>query len=313
MIAPDKRDYVRQQIETMFRTGKGTPPEEYTLLHRDGSHRIVLASNVVLTEQSDDPVVYSFDIDLTERRQLEQQLRQVQKMEAVGQLAGGVAHDFNNLLLAITGYAEMAREMLEHPEQASDCLREIEQAAQRAATLTRQLLAFSRRQILMPETLDLNAVVENLMNMMRRTIPENIRVSFTPYVDSLPLYGDLGQLEQVLMNLCINARDAMPRGGRITISTGRRALDDDDLAHSASAQPGHYVFLRVADEGCGMPPEVMAQIFEPFFTTKEVGKGTGQGLAISRTIVHDKLSGSLDFSTEVGQGTEFIIGLPIDG
>jgi len=248
--------------------------------------------------------------DITERKDLEEQVRLAVKMEAVGRLAGGVAHDFNNLLTIINGYTELLMDKFASDDWASIYLKEIAQAGERAAALTRQLLAFSRSQVLAPQVLDLNAVVSNLEKMLRRLIGEDIELS-TALAPSLGrVKADPGQIEQVIMNLVVNARDAMPNGGHLTIETSNAELDETYARNHVTIKPGPHVLLAVADTGVGMAPETQAHIFEPFFTTKEQGKGTGLGLATVYGIVKQS-GGSIWVYSEVGQGSVFKIYLPI--
>jgi two-component system cell cycle sensor histidine kinase/response regulator CckA len=223
-------------------------------------------------------------IDVTERQRLSAELRQSQKMEAVGRLAGGIAHDLNNVLTAILGYSELLLERVADQEVRSD-VEEIQRAGQRAGALTRQLLAFSRSQVLVPQVLDINRVVLDLEKLLSRVIREDIRMEISVAEDLAHIKADPGQIEQVLMNLVVNARDAMPQGGPIRISTSNAVIDAEFVRRHDGARPGRYVALLVEDSGLGMSPDVVAHIFEPFYTTKGPGKGTGLGMATVYGIV----------------------------
>jgi PAS domain S-box-containing protein len=246
--------------------------------------------------------------DITGRRRLEEQLRQSQKMEAVGRLAGGVAHDFNNLLTVMFGYSDILLQGLE-PGPLHEAMQEVRRAGERAAALTRQLLAFSRKQTLVPEVLDMGDVVSGLSTMVERLIGEEIKVSVVVSPNLGRVKADRGQLEQVVMNLAVNARDAMPKGGSLIFELQNVELDDADTVTHAEIKPGPYVLLAISDTGTGIDAETQNRIFEPFFTTKEAGKGTGLGLSTVHGIVHQS-GGSISVYSEPGQGTTFKVYLP---
>jgi PAS domain S-box-containing protein len=277
-------------------------------LRRDGSEFPV---HVSLGKLPGDQGMLLFAVvhDITEYKKLEARFRMAQKMEAIGRLAGGVAHDFNNLLTIITGYTEMLLHRMNLEEAAAGTLRQVLNAADRAAALTHQLLAFSRKQVLLPRILDLNAVVAGLEKMLCRLIDEDIRLTFLPGQVLHPVKADRCQLEQVLLTLTVNARDAMPNGGRLTIATGNIHFDDVQKSPRPEMPPGAYVMLAVSDTGRGMDALTLARLFEPFFTTQEMGKGTGLGLATVYGII--KQSGGFIYASSVlGRGTSFTIYLP---
>jgi PAS domain S-box-containing protein len=249
-------------------------------------------------------------LDLTGLTALEAKLRQAQRMEAIGRLAGGVAHDFNNILQAIMGHLELAQ--LDAPP-GSMCLENVDgaqHAALRAVSLTRQLLAFSRKQVLQRNPIDLNRVVEEMLIMLRRLIGEDIALQFEPDPNIGVIHADVGQIEQVLLNLCINARDAMPEGGQLQILTAVADLDAEDIASFPWVQPGTFAVLTVSDTGHGMDAETVAHIFEPFFTTKDAGHGTGLGLATLYGIVQQH-EGMVSVYSEPGLGSSFRVYFPI--
>jgi len=270
---------------------------------------VVRVSGRAVTNGREEGVVFElFAEDVTERRALEQQLRQSQKMEAVGRLAGGIAHDFNNLLMVISGYSEFLLERLGDEPRLRGPAQEIASAAERASSLTRQLLAFSRKQMLAPRIVSLNDVATENLKMLTRMIGEDIDLVLVPGPGLWPVRADAGQIEQVIMNLAVNARDAMPSGGKLTIETSNVTLDDEYARFHAPVRPGDYVMVAISDTGAGMDTETQSHIFEPFFTTKGT-KGTGLGLSTVYGIVKQS-GGYIWVSSEVGRGTTFKIYLP---
>jgi PAS domain S-box-containing protein len=247
--------------------------------------------------------------DVTERRSLEEQLRQSQKLEAIGQLAGGIAHDFNNLLTAINGYSDLTIEGLETEDPLRRNIEQVRKAGERAASLTRQLLAFSRKQVMQPKVLDINSLVVDLGKMLRRLVGEHIEFMTLLRPEAGRINADPGQIEQVILNLVLNARDAMPRGGKLIIETANIYLDEQYAQRHVAVKRGQYVMLTVSDTGIGMDPATQASMFEPFFTTKEIGKGTGLGLSTVYGIVKQS-GGDIWAYSEVDKGTTFRVYLP---
>jgi PAS domain S-box-containing protein len=275
---------------------------------KNGTTTVVRASGRAVTNGHKERVFELFVEDVTERRTLEQQLRQSQKMEAVGRLAGGIAHDFNNLLMVISGYSEFLLERLGPDPSLRGPAQEISSASERASSLTRQLLAFSRKQMLTPRILDLNGVVTENIRMLTRMIGEDIDLVMVPGMNLGAVRADAGQIEQVIMNLAVNARDAMPSGGRLTIETANITLDEEYARFHPPLQPGDYISVAISDTGAGMDAETQSHIFEPFFTTKGP-KGTGLGLSTVYGIVKQS-GGYIWVYSEVGKGTTFKIYLP---
>jgi two-component system cell cycle sensor histidine kinase/response regulator CckA len=298
---------VRRWVQESLDKGAFDGSHENPIVTRDGVAREMFWDNTLIRDVSGTVIgLASFGRDVTEQRQLEAQYRQSQKMEAVGQLAGGIAHDFNNLLQVIGGYASMALDAVPAGSPLGMEVTEIQRAADRATSLVRQLLAFSRRQTMERRVIDANDTVGNLLKMLRRVIGEHIELEFHPGHDVATVHADPGQIEQVLVNLCVNARDAMPEGGRITMSTSRVVIDSAFCEQRPWARQGEFVLLTVSDTGPGIPPDIVEHIFEPFFTTKDVGKGTGLGLATVYGIVkqHD---GMIEVSTGPERGATFLI------
>jgi len=281
-----------------------------TNLTADGKRILIEVRTWVLRDEEGQPIgLCGVGQDVTRQADLEDQLRQSQKMEAVGHLAGGVAHDFNNLLNVILGYSDLLMQRGDWPASAHEQLRQIHQAGERAATLTRQLLAFSRKQILEPKVFEVGALVADMSKMLRRLIGENITLNVAAPAQPCYVTADPGQLEQVIMNLSVNARDAMPQGGTLTIATRPLSASESHQPGHPPLPPGEHVMLAVSDTGTGMTEEVKARLFEPFFTTKEVGKGTGLGLATCHGIIKQS-GGEIVADSEPGQGTVFKIYLP---
>ncbi len=247
--------------------------------------------------------------EIEERIRLEKELIQSQKMEAIGRLAGGVAHDFNNLLMVIGSCSDFALKRLAQDDPVRQEIEEIKNAGVRATSLTRQLLAFSRRQVTQPQILNMNELIEGMCNMLYRLIGEDIELIINLYPSIRPIKADPGQLEQILLNLAVNSRDAMPKGGSLTIETASVYLDENEVFKYVDNQPGTYIMLAVSDTGCGIPPFIQEKIFDPFFTTKEPGKGTGLGLSTVFGIVTQN-EGIIKVASETDRGTTFRIFLP---
>jgi two-component system, cell cycle sensor histidine kinase and response regulator CckA len=308
-IHPDDRESVRESIGKAHTSGG-----DFSTLHRsiwpDGTVRWLRGTGRVYVGKLGKTVrAVGITMDVTERHTLEEQFYQAQKMEAIGRLAGGVAHDFNNVLTAILGYCELLLEDLDPDDPRHADILEIQKAGSIAAGLTRQLLAFSRKETVKPTLLDLNTVVAAMRAMLGRLIGEDVKVVLRLRSELAPVKADRGQVEQIVMNLAVNARDAMPRGGTLTIETADVELDEHYAKTHLCVKPGPYVALTVTDTGTGLTPQVRARLFEPFFTTKEPGKGTGLGLAMVHGIV-TRSGGSVTVYSEVSRGASFKVYFP---
>ena len=308
-VHPDDRQTMIDTLDRAAKTGNDFSVE-YRALRPDGTVRWLSGAGRIHLDEDGQPVRgVGVAIDVTERRSLEQQVHQAQKMEAVGRLAGGIAHDFNNLLTSILGYCQLLLLDVNPEDPHHTDLLEIERAGRSAARLTQQLLAFSRKQIVEPTLIDLNEVIGHVGGMLQRLIGEDVQIALNLRGDLHVVKADKGQMEQVVLNLAINARDAMPKGGKLTIETENVELDDHYALTHLSATPGSYVALTVSDTGTGMTPEVQMRLFEPFFTTKDAGKGTGLGLATVHGIVLNA-GGRVSVYSELGQGSSFTVYLP---
>jgi PAS domain S-box-containing protein len=307
LVHPEDRTQLAEVLQRALEGSVGTPA--FRCRHRDGSWRVIELMSTAPTTHEGQPAIFGAARDVTERRALEEQLRQSQKMEAVGRLAGGVAHDFNNFLTIITGYAELIRDRTKHDPEMREEVDEIRKAAERAANLTRDLLAFSRRQVMAPRVLNLNEIVRGMQGLLRPVIREDIVMNLRLAPELGRIRADPNQLELVIMNLVVNARDAMRPGGTIKIETANAEVPNASPRQHPSVPPGSYVQLAVSDTGHGMDEKTKAHIFEPFFTTKEKGKGTGLGLPMAYGIVQQS-EGHITLESEPGRGTTFRIFLP---
>ncbi len=270
----------------------------------------LLTLNPIKDQDGRPVVIIAVAIDISERKQLEDQLRQSQKMEAIGQLAGGIAHDFNNLLTVIDGYTELILNNKKLTGSQRNYVGQIKNASERAGAMTKQLLAFGRRQLLQPRVLKMNRLVTDISKMLQRLLGEKIELSLRLKAKSSTIKADLSQIEQVIMNLCINARDAMPDGGKLVIETDRVHIDDDYVWRHEGSRLGDFVVLKISDTGIGIPKNIQERIFEPFFTTKGKNKGTGLGLATVYGIIKQS-GGNIWVYSEPGRGTSFKIYLPV--
>ncbi|MGE0085411.1 MAG: PAS domain S-box protein [Desulfococcaceae bacterium] len=318
LLHPEDREYAVGILKEYFTHNRASHQIEFRIRAKSGEWKWILSrGKIVEWDEHHHPVRFiGTHVDISARKKaeiergiLENQLRQSQKMEAVGQLAGGVAHDFNNMLFVISGYSELILDQMAAEDPLRQNIWEIMKVTERATRLVRQLLLFSRKQSMQPGFLEPNELIGNALKMLRRIIGEHISLEFHPGSDVKNIHADPGQMEQILMNLCLNARDAMPGGGRILIETGNIHADAGFCGRHAWARPGNFVMISVSDMGKGIPRELQEHVFEPFFTTKEVGKGTGLGLSVVYGIVrsHD---GMIHLYSEPGQGTTLKIYLP---
>jgi PAS domain S-box-containing protein len=316
IVHPDDKERAAREAAEFFASGKGGI-SQFRWIARDGRVVWVEGHSTVICDNQGNPVgMRGVTTDITARKeaergraQLEEQLRQAQKIDSIGRLAGGVAHDFNNILTAIRGYAELMLLELAPGDPMRSSVTEISRAGERAADLTRQLLAFSRRQLLQPRVLALNSLIADSIKMLKRLLGEDIELVTLLDPELGNVKADAGQMEQVILNLAVNARDAMPQGGKLTLETRNVILQEEYAQKHFSLQPGSYIMMTISDIGCGMDPHTLSHIFEPFFTTKEPGKGTGLGLSTVYGIVQQS-GGSIWVYSEPGRGTTFKIYLP---
>ena len=307
MLAPESSVLARQMLQEASQEGQRT--YEVEIVGKNNTRLRVDLGTRLIQRSGMPPEVQGIGRDITRHRRLEEQLRHAQKMEAAGRLAGGVAHDFNNLLTVISGFGQLVLGRLDPADPKYAHMAELLKAADRGATLTRQLLAFSRQQVLQPQVLDLNTTLANINRMLRHIIGEDIELVIIPGPNLGRVRADPGEIDQVILNLAVNARDAMPQGGKLVLQTENVTLDEVRASSHYPIRPGQYVLLSVSDTGCGMDAETQKHIFEPFFTTKEQGKGTGLGLATVHGIVHQS-GGFIYVYSELGSGSIFKIYLP---
>ncbi len=308
LVHKDDREATAQAMQGLYR-----PPHtcylEQRAMTRDGWRWLSWSDTAVLDENGEVAEIIGVGRDITQRKELEEQLFQSQKLQAIGHLAGSVAHDFNNILLAMIGYLRFALDKIGAEDPVREDLLQIQKGTRQAHSLTKQLLAFSRQQVLRPENMDVGAAVDDMLNLLRRVIGEEIRLEYSPDDDVGVIHADTGQIEQALLNLCINARDAIEGRGRIAIAVRNADLDDAFCDTRSWAQPGAYVAISVSDDGAGMDDKTLGRIFDPFFTTKQLGHGTGLGLASVYGVVRQH-QGLINVESAPGEGSTFTIYLP---
>jgi len=309
LVAPKSRELVKERVRMVARGQEPTHRYEFTALTKYGKE-VEVEVSVSYVSYRGSKATQGILRDITHRKQLEAQLRQAQKMEAIGTLAGGIAHDFNNILTGISGYTQLSLAKLSPQHPLFTDLKKVEEAASRAGTLTRQILAFSRKQILEKQTVNMNQIIKDVMNFLRRILGEHIELNTVMSQDIPDIKADPTALEQVLTNLCVNARDAMPDGGKLLIQSEKVTLDEKYLENHPWVTQGEFVMMKVSDTGFGMDQETQSRIFEPFFTTKEAGEGTGLGLAIVYGLVKQH-NGFIDLHSELDKGTTFKIYFPV--
>ena len=308
LVAPQSRSLIEDRIRRAARGEKLDPNYDFTALVK-GVGEIEVETSVTYIPYQDGIAVQGIVRDISERKRLEEQLLQAQKLESIGRLAGGIAHDFNNLLTSIIGYVGLLQMRMEGEDPNHEYIRQIQKAADRASTLIQQLLAFSRKAMSQPRVMDLNQVIDNFKKMLQRVLGEDIELRFIPGKNLYAIEADPIQIEQIIMNLAINSRDAMPQGGKLTIETKNKKLRPEYVRKYPELNPGDYTQIMFSDNGSGMDEEILSHIFEPFFTTKEKGTGTGLGLSTVYGIVRQN-GGHITLYSEVGRGTTFEIYLP---
>ncbi len=295
----------KRALESVREESVALPAADVRIQRKDGTFRELSITEARILDRQ-----LAIFVDITERKELEQQLLQSQKLENIGNLAGGIAHDFNNVLTTVTGFAGILQMKMQPSDPLQPYVHELAAAGMRGAALTHQLLAFSRKQILHIRPIDLNETMTNLQKMLQRLIREDVELNFVPFPEKLPVMADVNQVEQVIINLVTNARDAMPKGGKLDVSTGTADIDDAFIRRNGYGEIGRYATITIADNGTGMDETTRQRIFEPFFTTKEVNKGTGLGLSVVYGIIRQH-KGMIQVQSRLGKGSTFTVYLPL--